>query len=62
MHVALQCLLMTAGGALAGGAWRATVAGSVVGALVGFALHLVGGFIREGGHVSDGESRETMSE
>ncbi len=62
MHVALQCLLVTASGALVGGAWKGSIAGAVLGGLVGFALHLVAGFIRDGGHVSYGESRETMSE
>lgn len=61
LHVALQWLLMVAGGALVGGGLRTTVWGAVLGGLVGFALHLVAGFIWDGGTLSDGESRETMN-
>jgi hypothetical protein len=54
-----QTLACTAVGGFVGGAFG-TAASFAVGCAVGFAANLVAGMIRDGGHLSDGESRETM--
>ena len=55
MHVAIQSLMMVSGGALTGGAISASVGWAVAGAVIGLGLHLVFGFVRDGGHLNSGD-------